>query len=180
MHKLIKCYYEEHRFYHTFDHIKRMFDVANKYNLLLTDEQSMAIFYHDAYYDPGFDQNEELSAKMFMDYCFNQKAVSLDAFIVRQIILDTKLEISTINESKLVIDLDLYDLGTDRYENYKNNIRKEFYIYSDEEFRQGRVKWIESFLAREKIYISNIDVFVEMEEKARRNLSDELQELDNG
>ena len=182
MYRIIKKYYEEHRFYHNFSHITKMFDIVYDYrnNLYLTDEQSAAILYHDAYYIPGNPDNEKKSADLFMDWCFDQKAVAIDAFQVRHIILDTKDEIPTIDESKLVIDLDLYSLGISAYKENRILIEKEYLLYfTHQQFIEGRIKWIESFLGRDKIYVSDIDIFTNLEQQARYNLQKDLEELKN-
>lgn len=173
MYEIIQKYTESHRYYHNFNHIARMFEVAGLYNLILTKEQYLAIFFHDVVYNPKRHDNEEQSVKVFNDWCFNRKANNFDVKIVRQIILDTKLELPTIEESKIVIDLDLYDLSTSRYFPNAVLIEQEFLTcVTSAKFDKGRKEWIKSFLRRNTIYVSNWGK--QFETKARTNMKNEL------
>ena len=158
--ELIKNYMEPHRVYHTLDHIYSMFQVAQEHNIKLSDEQVLAILFHDAIYIPGRQDNEAKSAECFMEYCFNLKTVPFDADIVKTIILETKGHVPSIEESKIVLDLDLYGISqSDLFNKNSIAIKKEFQDYlkiSDTEYYTNNLKWIESQLKKEKIYYSDI------------------------
>jgi predicted metal-dependent HD superfamily phosphohydrolase len=151
-----------------------MYETVKLYDMKLTKEQHVAIFFHDVIYQPGRTDNEINSTLVFRDWLFHQKAVDINSEIVSRIILDTKGETPSIDESKLVIDLDLYELSTDNYwSNYLAKIKKEYCeFYSEDQFREGRIKWLNAFLDRDKIYVSEWGE--QFEKLARYNLEDEL------
>ncbi len=176
MHNLMKKYMEPHRYYHNFNHIARMFYIAKRNKIELTNEQTLAIFFHDVIYVPGRSDNEVKSAEYFYDWCYyNHNVDGIDGEIVGRIILDTKTELPSIEQSKIVIDLDLYDLGTLLYATNSELIRKEFLtVYNEQQYISGRKNWIEGFLERDSIYVS--DLGIPLEQVARQNLIGELNE----
>jgi pantetheine-phosphate adenylyltransferase len=54
-----KCYSESHRYYHTWEHIENIFNTLKIIDL--TDEEILAILFHDIVYDPRKEDNEENS-----------------------------------------------------------------------------------------------------------------------
>lgn len=172
---LIEAYNEPHRHYHNFTHIAQMFEWAKEYEIQLTDEQKLAILFHDVVYSVGKKSfsNEHLSAICAYDYC-HEKYGNEFAKTVKRIILDTENHIPTIELSKSVLDLDLLPIAlSETYEENGRKIRMEFKDYSDKEFNNGRIEWIESMLNRQRIFtgcFANCD----FEEYARFNLTNEL------
>ncbi len=169
-------YCEPHRYYHNLNHIARMFEIAKENNITLSNEQQLAIWFHDIEYNINKDgkSNEEKSAlfvKSLNDIlCDN----NMNMNIIQTIIRDTEKEIPTIEESKVVIDLDLWDLGTYRYWENGELIKKEFLtVMSEEDYISGRIKWIESFLKRDSIFVSDYTT-KEHEEKAKENLTNDI------
>lgn len=168
---------EPHRKYHTFNHICEMFQYAHARCIELTDAQVHAIALHDIVYEVPADpkrSNEEKSA-IAADVILTEMDLPEDYIdTVCRIILDTEKELPTIEESKIVIDLDLAGLAHKYWEN-KNLIREEYGHLNDDEFNAGRIKWLESMLSRDSIFVSGR--FYDIEEKAVANLKAELQLL---
>jgi dephospho-CoA kinase len=73
-------------------------------------------------------------------------------------------------DAELALDTDLMILSQPALvvDQFDANIRREFSIYSDEEFAKGRAAALGSFLARDKIYFSKH--FADREAAARANL----------
>jgi dephospho-CoA kinase len=73
-------------------------------------------------------------------------------------------------DSELFLDIDLSILSQSEsvVDQFDANIRREFQMYSDEEFAKGRAAALGSFLARDKIYFSRY--FADREAAARANL----------
>jgi predicted metal-dependent HD superfamily phosphohydrolase/dephospho-CoA kinase len=73
-------------------------------------------------------------------------------------------------DSELFLDIDLSILSQSEsvVDQFDANIRREFQMYSDEEFATGRAAALGSFLARDKIYFS--PYFADREAAARANL----------
>lgn len=128
---LTRAYLEPHRFYHSLEHINFMFAKAKEWKWELTEELIYAIWFHDAIYQPGAKDNEEKSAELFWAWKYtitkkeNWGENKPQYEIIRQMILDTKTHIPTIEESKRLIDLDLAILA----EEFNIKITKYFTSY---------------------------------------------------
>lgn len=184
---VIQAYMEPHRYYHTFEHISKMIINAEHYNLILTDAEMltlrMAILYHDYVYDPTSDTNEADSVDVFMDRIMNGR-IDFDKSVISMkdlqaqvmiMILDTKKHKPTFKLSEYLIDLDLWDLAfKDAYKNNAKSIRKEYSMYSQEEYVIGRIEWIQSMLNRDTIYYTSLAQNVGYNDLARKNLQNEL------
>ena len=154
-----------------------MFEFAKTNSIELTPEQVYAIWFHDAVYDPMSKTNEEDSADVFGKYVSTLKVFPYNMFKIRQIIWDTKKELPTIEESKIVIDLDLHRLADpEKVTADKYLIKDEFAPYmTEEEFILGRLNWVKEMLdGRKTIFVSDNSVFTKLEEKARSLLKIEV------
>lgn len=160
--EVVKLYTESHRKYHNLIHVGQMFKDADLLDIELNDVQKYAIIFHDVIYYPGKTDNEVKSAEYAMRYLSKTKTMSLrDRQKVCQVILDTKLELATIDDSYAVIDLDLFGLvDRKRFKVASNNIMFEYIRYThirEEDFYNGRIKWIESFLTRKSIFVGPLN-----------------------
>jgi len=175
---ITECYDQPHRKYHSNDHLDRLFVIATEQELPLDMNQLFALVCHDVFYYPGDPLNEELSAQ------FARLAMSVDGIpeedikIVETIILNTKDHIPTIEESKVIIDLDLWDLSIgDRFRSGSQLVKEEFVpIIGEVTYHKGRISWLKKFLARDTIFVSEYAT-VGMEISARKNLQTELEHL---
>jgi predicted metal-dependent HD superfamily phosphohydrolase len=70
-------------------------------------------------------------------------------------------------------------LGTesDRYQAYSRSIRLEYSWVSDLEYQAGRIRVLESFLQRDRLYYTEI-MFSELESIARKNMKGEIDRLE--
>jgi predicted metal-dependent HD superfamily phosphohydrolase len=166
--ELTRRYTEPHRHYHGLPHIAWMLDQARE--LVLDDDQVLAIWFHDAVYDvPGHD-NEERSAALAVERLSAAGLPEARVRKIERIVLDTKAHVPTSEASKLVMDLDLASLALARPEFVKNGarIRAEYADIDDATFTAGRRTFMEAFLARERIYWT--DWGAALEDRARENL----------
>ena len=179
--KIIKEEYDKpYRIYHNNDHINRMFFVMDDQDMTLSMEQLWAIACHDVCYLPGDPLNEEKSANYATHYMKHVGFPQENIDIVQTIILDTKNHIPTIEESKPIIDLDLWDLAdTERYLIGSQLVRDEyiFHLKDEGKYRHGRIEWLKKFLSRPTIFVSEYATD-EMESNARKNLEAELKHLE--
>jgi predicted metal-dependent HD superfamily phosphohydrolase len=161
------------RYYHTLKHLEQFYQELPLFDTVT----EFAIFYHDSIYNASKSNNEEESALFF------EKQVTFlnipTQFIneVSQLINETKTHTATSQRNALFLDADLAILGTDleTYRHYTQNIRKEYAIYPDTVYQEGRKKVLTHFLNKKRIYLS--DYFYELyEEKAHRNLTWELKQ----
>lgn len=152
LHNLFELYDHPNRYYHNFKHIVEMWRVLAMHTKI-TPQLYTAVLYHDAIYNPKYDDNEFQSALLYELHC-DDMGDTLDEKII-QMILDTKEHIPTIKESELLIDADLWILGSNIwiYAEYKKAIKKEYEpFFTEEEMIAGRTAFIENMLDRENIF----------------------------
>lgn len=180
---LVKSYYiEGHRFYHTMDHIEAMLDGYAKYFGDITEAEYLAVLYHDIVYLPFAKGNEENSVGLMNAhhkvYFYKLKPEVLQA--ASDIILATKHDGTPVSEAaRRVVDLDMMILGKneDVYKKYVANTRKEYSMYSDEEWKVGRLQVLKAFMAMPCIFLTTV-MYNQFEAKARINIQQEIHELE--
>ncbi len=176
-------YSESHRAYHTLEHIEhclREFQVI-KYLAMNPDAIEFALWYHDAIYDTKAKDNEEKSAKLAVGVA---RTASLpDAFkqSVANLILATKhSENPTDHDVQILVDIDLSILGQPEkeFDEYEQNVRKEYEWVPEDAFIAGRSAILKSFLNRPSIYSTQFfrDKY---EARARRHIARSLAKLSN-
>lgn len=171
---LTRRYLEPQRRYHALGHVSDLLTLGR--DLKLSDEQVMAVWFHDAIYDPRSKTNEEDSAKLAEDSLLACGWDRPRAARVARMVLDTKAHRPSSPESELVIDLDLSPLAAD-WERFQVNtaaIRFEYAWIPEAEFWAARRAFFAVFLERPRIYWSEWGKA--LEPKARANLQRVLRE----
>lgn len=173
---LLTRYSEPQRAYHTLAHLTGLL------GLLPADhpEQAaleLAVWFHDAVYDPTRTDNEEESAALAVR---SLAPIGLSPALIGrvvEVILATKTHRATDASVALFLDADLSILGSDAetYLRYARAIRQEYAWMPEELYRAGRARTLEGFLRRERIY--QTERFRRLEAPARANLERELVEL---
>jgi len=172
--ELIEAHAQMHRAYHTLEHIaaclQHLDSVRDK--LEKPDEVEMALWFHDAVYEPFSATNEEDSAVWAADWLQERGAAKPVIARIADHILDTKSH-DTPNslDGQYMLDIDLSILGTrpDIYDEFELNIRREYKRVPGFIFRKKRKAILEGFLARDAIYAT--EHFREkLEQPARINL----------
>lgn len=180
---LVNHYTEKHRHYHNLRHIADMIENLLHIKNEIKDFETimLATFYHDVIYNPTAKDNEEKSAK------FMQKELSNISFpkekinrCYNQIIATKKHELSVNSDTNFLIDSDLAILGQEekKYTDYTKKIRNEYFVFSDIQYKKGRISVIKHFLLQKNIYKTTF-FQNRLEEKARLNLKNELVLLNN-
>jgi len=177
-HELENHYSKSNRHYHNLKHLADVYgqllplkEQIENWNVLM-----FSLFYHDIIYNVRKSDNEEQSAKRAEER-MQQIGISKDdvALCSAQIIATKTHTLSTNQDTNFFTDADLSILGRDNlaYQQYCENIRKEYSIYPDFLYKKGRKKVILHFLNMDKIF--KTDVFFDLYEKqARLNLENEL------
>lgn len=180
--RLVAAYSEPHRAYHNLEHLGEMFRVVSRLAGGISNLTAVqfAVWYHDAVYNPKATDNEIRSAE-WADKDLARWGVSESTrSVVRDLILSTThLETPPATpDTAAFLDADLAILGAAefRYERYANGIRKEFEWVPEPQYREGRRKVLEGFLARARIFHTDM-MHQEGEESARRNLQAEMAQL---
>ena len=150
-------YAEPHRAYHTFGHIEHCLDELERGGHQADDlcAVELAVWYHDAIYDPRAKNNEEQSAALALT---NARNTSLPADFwdhVRCLILATRHDsVPADRDTQLVVDIDLAILGQpdSRFTEYEHGIRSEYEWLPEVDFVRERGAILQSFLDRPAIY----------------------------
>jgi len=169
-------YSTSNRYYHTLKHLDYIY--TSLQNIKIDTITEFAIFYHDIIYDVRKKDNEKRSA-----YLAKQRLNELNVpkeiqEEVSKLIIKTQTHQGKNQRDNLFLDADLAILASpiEVYQNYIENIRKEYFIYNDEVYKSGRKEVLGFFLQKERLY--NSDYFHKRyENKARKNLESELKSL---
>ncbi len=178
---LVAAYSEGHRHYHTAAHIADcLSQLDDAVPLMETPaEVELALWFHDAIYEPTSPNNELESAKWAQVFLEAIGAPEDRRTRVYSHILATKHDAEPSDKDAMfVVDIDLSILGRgpDEYDRFERNVRKEYewvpwFIYS-----KKRTEILESFLARSAIY--GTEYFRgRYETQARRNLLSAIEGL---
>ncbi|MFZ4631811.1 MAG: N-methyl-D-aspartate receptor NMDAR2C subunit [Patescibacteria group bacterium] len=177
---LLERYNEPHRKYHNLGHINHCLAELNSV-WLWTEEPSvlaLAIWYHDAIYDIGANDNEERSADLvegvMRDFLLAEDLITK----VRDIIIATKhLEVPKSFDAKLMLDIDISNIGSaDKFKETNKLVREEYSFAPENAFNSGRSNILQSFLDRPSIYLT--EFFQEKYEKtARENIEKAINNL---
>ena len=177
---ILKRYSENHRHYHTIDHVKaclRHLDSVE--NVANRRDVEIALWFHDVIYDSFKKDNEEQSA-IFAGSALNvlgENKQIIDS--VKYLVILTKhpSDPKALHE-KYLIDIDLSILGSskDVYDRYEHWIRQEYSKVPSILYKRGRKKVLRSFLDQPKVY--STELFIEKyETNARINLENALCQL---
>ncbi|NBO22570.1 hypothetical protein EBU94_04420, partial [bacterium] len=155
---------EPNRHWHNQDHLFDLLEQINndfdngKISLDEKKKLQMVALFHDVVYDPTRGDNEEKSAEFMLSLSENKEMLK----DVYQAILDTKTHISTnpISERFNKYDMNIVERDYDSLLRWEEGIRKEYSMYSDEEYKQGRVKFLESLLDKYVHNSSNLDKLI--------------------
>lgn len=154
---LIGAHSEKHRAYHTLDHIAACFRHLDDVSHLAENasEIEMALWFHDAIYDPFSSTNEEDSAEWAADWLQDQGCERTTIARIADYILDTKShDAPATPDGQLLLDIDLSILGApaDVFDTYELNIRREYKRVPGFIFRKKRKAILQGFLDREQIF----------------------------
>lgn len=171
--RVLAAWAEPQRAYHTLQHLEECLclldDSACEQPALL----EMALWFHDAVYDPKADDNEERSADLAANALIDLGASSASLERVRRLIMLTKThQPSADADEALLIDIDLAILGqsTERFDQYEAQIRFEYSWVPEEVYREKRAEVLCGFLNRDQIFVTE-PMRQRFERSARDNLA---------
>jgi predicted metal-dependent HD superfamily phosphohydrolase len=179
--RLVAGYAEAHRHYHTTRHLEECFAELEvvRAEAERPGEVELALWFHDAIYDPRRHDNEERSA----DWARNVVAqAGLDAAVgerVAALVMATRHEaMATDADSRVLVDVDLSILGAapERFDEYERDVRREYAWVPEVVFRRERRKILRRFLERPRIFATQ-ELNSVREQRARANLTRSLRQL---
>lgn len=181
---LLARYRERHRAYHTDQHLEECLDRLDQTRHLATFPEAieLALWYHDAIYQPRAPDNEAASAALAERELTRVGAPRPLITAVVALILHTAHQAEPPpGDPTLLVDIDLAILGADqaRYAEYELQVRREFRWVPAMLFRSRRAAILRAFRNRPRLY--GTDFFHDrLEGAARKNLSAAIDALDRG
>ncbi len=184
---LRRRYAEPHRAYHTQAHVDAMLVDLRGLGAAVTHIAAveLAIWYHDAIYDPAATDNEARSAALLraeLDGLADPAMLSQAETLIRGTAshsLPTGLPAELYGDMALFLDLDMAVLGADpaAFLDYERGIAAEYIpVHGSHRFRIGRAGFIRDVLDRPRLF--QTDRFhLRYDAAARRNLRNALASL---
>ncbi len=180
--RLIGKYSEKHRHYHNLSHVNALLAGVDRFAGSISDEKTLrlAVWFHDAVYDPQRVDNEAASARLAEEMLPTPGVAAAAVEKAAAIICATERHAGDglDEDGRLFLDLDLAILGSEEnvYRKYALAIRAEYAFVAETIYRQKRAEILRRFLARENLYFTP-DLREIFEERARRNVANEIKEL---
>ncbi len=180
--ELCARYGEPHRAYHTLEHLGECLAQLEEARALAArpHEVALALWFHDAVYDPRASDNEQQSAVWAERVLLAAGASAELAHRVAALVLATKHDaMPEPGDSALLVDVDLSILGAERarFDAYETQVRREYEWVPDAAYREGRARVLRSFLERPRIY-ATAHFHDRLEARARDNLRRSLAALE--
>lgn len=173
--RLVAAYSEPQRHYHTLRHLRECLDLFDEVRHLAQRpaEIELALWFHDAIYDPHRHDNEERSADWARQSVLDAGLPPDVAARVRGLVMATRhADEPEGADTRLLVDVDLSILGAapERFDESDAQIRREYAHVPEADFRVGRCRVLRGFLERPRIYATSFfsDRF---EAQARENLA---------
>jgi predicted metal-dependent HD superfamily phosphohydrolase len=181
--RLVEAHAESHRHYHTLEHVAEVLRVVGRLGRYVANGSTvqLAVWFHDAVYDPRAKDNEARSADLASR---ELGELGLPADVVTRVY---ELVLSTAHlsgggasgpDADVLHDADLAILAAaeQRYRRYADDVRKEYAWVPDADYRAGRTNVLRMFLDRPQVFRTDL-MREEGEEAARRNMTAEIERL---
>jgi len=172
-------YNSKSRHYHNLQHLQNMLAELEEVCGLIKELDTVlfAIYYHDIIYKATQSNNEHKSALFFKERISKTNFSAIEDCYSQ--IEATKEHLkSECSDTNFLLDIDLSILGKSEkeYNQYCQNIRKEYSIFPDFMYRKGRRIVLKKMLDIESIYKTEYFNH-KYEQRAKENIDRELKEL---
>jgi predicted metal-dependent HD superfamily phosphohydrolase len=161
---------EAHRSYHNLNHLNDLISQINENKSNFSEKEyeklMLTAVFHDVVYDPASQTNEEDSAKFLMECAVDKN--NKDILDVKKMILDTKTHESNTNlsESFNNYDMNIVERDFDQLLDWEKGISEEFSVYPKAQYKEGRLKFLESLLDK---YPNNTENLLQLIEHVKSN-----------
>jgi predicted metal-dependent HD superfamily phosphohydrolase len=180
--RLVRHYAQPHRAYHSLQHLDECLGVLRRIGAACDApaEIELALWFHDAVYDPRRSDSELRSAQWLDEVARDQ---GLDEGARRRLyalVMATRHDGTPASRDEAVlVDTDLSILGAaaDRFDEYDGQVRREYRHVPAFLYRRKRRQVLQGFLARSRIYATG-PYFDAFERQARDNLSRAIARLE--
>ena len=167
------------RAYHSLDHVGACLAVLDDWSDQAVDRAAieLALWAHDAVYDPTRNDNEAQSAEIARMLA-TQLAIGHPDHVAELVLATAHSATSLTGDAALIVDIDLSILGSDEptYNAYAQAIREEYAFVEEQAYRDGRAAVLQSFLDRSSIY-NTAQGRASHEDRAHANLTREIKTL---
>ena len=174
-------YAEPHRAYHGQAHVDAMLAGLQRAEGAFANARAaeLAVWFHDAIYDPAALDNEARSASLMLDQLIGLADPALlqrAAIMIRATVshaVPSGLEPDLVRDTALFLDLDLAVLGADpaTYDAYERGIAAEYRpVHGEAKFRAGRQAFLKGLMTRPRLFITD-EAHARLNGPARANIS---------
>lgn len=181
--ELLAVHGEPRRHYHSRQHLEECLRHLDEARALAAhpDEVALALWFHDAVYEPMRSDNEERSAHWAGRAARAAGVAEEAARRIEGLVLATRHRDDappTTDDEALIVDIDLAILGADvrRFDEYERQVRAEYSGVPGILFRRKRRAVLEGFVARASIF-RTAPFRERYEAKARENLRRSIAKL---
>ena len=179
--QLVARWGEPHRCYHSLHHLHECLDLFDQVWGLAQrpGEVALALWFHDAFYDPQRSDNEERSAQWAHGSVMRSGLLPEVADRVHALVMATRHQAPPEGaDTQLLVDVDLAPLGApDReFDESSAQIRVEYAHVPEAQYRTGRIGVLQRFLDRPRLY-NTAHFYALLETRARNNLKREIASL---
>ena len=154
--KLIAAYSEKQRAYHTVQHLYECLVLLESIRADLKDAYSveLALWFHDAVYDPQAKDNELKSAELFEQYLSQDLSIDIVQKIKRWIIATQWHEVTDELDLQFLLDIDLAILAAspERFAEYEQQIQQEYAWVDPDVYSIKRKEVLTHFYQAELLY----------------------------
>lgn len=181
-HELLARYREAHRAYHTREHLEECLALLHGVGGRCDhpEEVAMALWFHDAIYEPRRSDNEAASASWLAAVCAGAGLDTLRIERMHGLVMATRHTAQVGQpDAQMLVDIDLAILGApaERFDAYEAQIRREYHWVPSLIYRAKRASVLKGFLRRSTIYATPL--FQErFEKQARTNIARSLAVLE--
>ena len=187
--ELMTAWSEPQRHYHDQRHLRECLALWTRWrhHSPRAGEVAIALWFHDAIYDPQASSNELNSAAWAARSLVRAGADSDTAQRVHDLVMATQhgftqetapAALGSNLDAQLLVDIDLSILGSpaERFERYDQDVRKEYAWVPGFRYQEARAQVLQTFLDRPRLYHGEHAVAL-LEAQARINLAAALSRL---
>ena len=154
--KLIAAYSEKQRAYHTLQHLYECLVLVDSIQANVNDAHAvaLALWFHDAVYDPQAKDNELKSAELFEQYLAQDLSIDIVQKIKRWIVATQMHEATDELDLRFLLDIDLAILAAspERFAEYEQQIQQEYAWVDPDVYLIKRKEVLAHFYQTEPLY----------------------------
>jgi predicted metal-dependent HD superfamily phosphohydrolase len=179
--RLLERYRESWRYYHTLEHIEHCIGWFDSCSSLVRypDPLELAVWFHDAIWEPGNPDNEALSAEFYLEFSdgVHEPAVREQVEWLIMATLHLGSSIDADDDARYMVDIDLSSFGLPWKDFLRDseNLRREANLDDETYFEKART-FHRSLLDRERFYYTEFFA-ARLEARARDNIRRYLERI---